>query len=498
MSTEHQQYSIDNQSEAISLYARTHGMDIVKTYSDAGKSGLAINNRPSLRQMIEDVECGSPGYSAILVYDVSRWGRFQDADESAYYEYRCRRANVAVHYCAEMFANDGSFAAVLLKTIKRTMAAEYSRDLSAKVFAGKAKLTELGFRQGGPAGYGFRRLLVDENCKPKHVLKRGEEKSIVTDRVVLIPGPPEEIKVVNEVFRLYALKKWSTTKIANSLNERGIPCVEGQRWTRYVVRYMVTNPKYIGTNVMNRLSGKLQSRRVNNPPEMWIRKDHAFPGIVDPQLYQNALREAKVRSASLSDEELLDRLRRLLKRKGNVSERLLRDSSDMPCAQVYAIRFGGLVEAYKRVGYKPYRDLSWVVRDQPLVQIRKEFITLVVETLKGHGASVRQDVRGQFLTINENLNVRLSLARCRTRTRINSWKLQMRSPYKPDVTIFARMTPGNETILDYFCVPRSKKTLAQITVSPQTPATRDLEQFNDLTFLKDLAEWGKKATKRRS
>jgi DNA invertase Pin-like site-specific DNA recombinase len=148
MSTEHQQYSIDNQSEAINSYAREHQMIVVKTYADAGKSGISAQNRPGLRRLIEDVE-RSPDYSAILVYDVSRWGRFQDADESAYYEYRCRRADIAVHYCVESFSNDGSPLATLLKAIKRTMAAEYSRDLSARVFAGQARLTELGFRQGG-------------------------------------------------------------------------------------------------------------------------------------------------------------------------------------------------------------------------------------------------------------------------------------------------------------------------------------------------------------
>jgi DNA invertase Pin-like site-specific DNA recombinase len=246
MSTEHQQYSIDNQSAAISVYARTHGMEIVKTYSDAGKSDLKIENRPGLSQMIEDVERGSPGYSVILVYDVSRWGRFQDADESAYYEYRCRRANIAVHYCVETFANDGSFSATLLKTIKRTMAAEFSRELSTKVFAGQSRLTEFGFRQGGTAGYGLRRLLIDENGNRKFVLESGQEKSISTDRVILIPGPREEISVVNEVFRRYALEHCSTSDIATSLNERGIPCEGGRPWTRHIVRRMVTNPKYLG------------------------------------------------------------------------------------------------------------------------------------------------------------------------------------------------------------------------------------------------------------
>jgi len=92
MSTEHQQYSTENQREIIRKYAEQRGMVIVRTYTDAGKSGLRIDGRDALKQLIHDVESGSADFAAILVYDVSRWGRFQDADESAYYEYICRRA----------------------------------------------------------------------------------------------------------------------------------------------------------------------------------------------------------------------------------------------------------------------------------------------------------------------------------------------------------------------------------------------------------------------
>ena len=103
MSTDHQQYSIENQLEVIRKYAETNGMLIVKTYAEGGRSGLNIAGRPALRQLIHDVESGSANFDVILVYDVSRWGRFQNADESAYYEYLCQRANIAVHYCAELF-----------------------------------------------------------------------------------------------------------------------------------------------------------------------------------------------------------------------------------------------------------------------------------------------------------------------------------------------------------------------------------------------------------
>jgi DNA invertase Pin-like site-specific DNA recombinase len=43
MSTEHQKYSTENQSVIIAEYAEKHGMKIVRTYADDGKSGLRID-----------------------------------------------------------------------------------------------------------------------------------------------------------------------------------------------------------------------------------------------------------------------------------------------------------------------------------------------------------------------------------------------------------------------------------------------------------------------
>ncbi len=85
MSTEHQQYSTLNQADKIREYADKRGIEIVRTYADDGKSGLSIGGRASLQRLIADVESGNTDFKLILVYDVSRWGRFQDADESAYY-----------------------------------------------------------------------------------------------------------------------------------------------------------------------------------------------------------------------------------------------------------------------------------------------------------------------------------------------------------------------------------------------------------------------------
>jgi DNA invertase Pin-like site-specific DNA recombinase len=203
MSTEHQKYSTENQAEALQQYAARRGIEIVRTYADQGKSGLRLDGRDALKQLISDVESKRADFTTILVYDISRWGRFQDADESAYYEYLCKRADISVQYCAEQFENDGSIASTIVKGMKRAMAGEYSRELSVKVFTGQCRLIELGYRQGGPAGYGLRRSLIDQAGTAKGELTRGEHKSIQTDRVVLVPGPSEEIDTVRWMYQSF-------------------------------------------------------------------------------------------------------------------------------------------------------------------------------------------------------------------------------------------------------------------------------------------------------
>lgn len=50
---------------------------VTHTYRDSGKSGLVLKKRQGLCKLLNDVIQGNSPYKAILVYDVSRWGRFQ-------------------------------------------------------------------------------------------------------------------------------------------------------------------------------------------------------------------------------------------------------------------------------------------------------------------------------------------------------------------------------------------------------------------------------------
>src|SRR5690349_2650237 len=81
MSTDHHEDSIDNQIRAIAGYAQRHNVKIVRTYSDAGRSGLSTSGRNGILDLLKDIKSGLANYRVVLVYDVSRWGRFQDTDE---------------------------------------------------------------------------------------------------------------------------------------------------------------------------------------------------------------------------------------------------------------------------------------------------------------------------------------------------------------------------------------------------------------------------------
>jgi len=259
MSTEHQQYSPENQIEVIRQYAAAHNMKIVKDYSDHGRRGLNIAGRQGLTQLMADVEAKRTNFDSLLVYDVSRWGRSQEVDESAYYEYVLKRSGIRVHYCAEQFENDGSLSSSVVKTLKRSMAAEYSRELSVKVFSGQCRLIEMGFRQGGPAGFGLRRQLIDRDHSPKGLLGRGERKSLQTDRVILVPGPQNEIQVVQNIHARFVMDKQTEREIAEQLNGAEILGERGRPWTRATVHQVLTNPKYIGANIYNRRSSRLRN-----------------------------------------------------------------------------------------------------------------------------------------------------------------------------------------------------------------------------------------------
>lgn len=488
MSTEHQQYSTENQRDVIRDYAFTHGYEIVKTYADDGKSGLRIEGRHALQQLMEDVRTGKADFNAILVYDISRWGRFQDSDEGAFYEHTCKRAGIRVVYCAEQFENDGSPISTIIKGVKRAMAGEYSRELSAKVFKGQCRLIQLGYRQGGPAGFGLRRMLIDQNGKSKAVLKRGEQKSLQTDRVILVPGPPDEVAVVHRIYQHFTKEGKREIEIAEILRRDGLVSETGRPWTRSMVHQILTNEKYIGNNVYNRISFKLKKKRIRNTPDMWIRADGVFEGVVDPAMFYMARGIIQERHRVYSDADLIDHLRMLLTRADHLTSTLIDETEGMPSSSIYRSRFGSLLEAYKLAGYDYGRDYGFLEVNR---RLRALYPTLLDETtrqLEDVGARVTRHGASDHLLINDEFTASLVMTRCRHTPRGSlRWHITLDRTRMPDITIVARLDGENEEPVDFYLLPMIDSPIGRLRLKDRNGLNLDGYRFDSLHYFAEMA-----------
>ena len=251
-------------------------------------------------------------------------------------------ADGPILYCAEPFANQNSTAELILKAMKRAMAGEYSRELSAKVKTGQLRLVRLGYKMGGFPPYGMRRMLLDTHGTPKQLLADFERKSLTTERVILVPGPAEEIAVVQRIFREYADEQRSLTNIARNLNNEGIAFVQGGKWTTNTVAHALDRTQYMGTHVWGRTTAYLSSRPKKVSPEQWGVCPSAFQPVISGELFERAQKRLTNITYRVPNEKLLERLRSILKEHGKLTSRIIQRSRLCPGVDTYVRRFGGL------------------------------------------------------------------------------------------------------------------------------------------------------------
>lgn len=457
MSTEHQQYSIANQSAAIALYAEANGMKIVRSFVDAGRSGVTITRRQSLQELIETIEKGEADFSVILVYDVSRWGRFPDTDEAGHYEFVCKRAGIQVRYCAEQFANDNSPTSNVLKVLKRMMAGEFSRELSVKVSAGHRLLASLGFRQGGNAPYGMRRQLVDGNGRKKGLLKPRQHKLIHTDHVILTLGPRHEVENIRHAFDLLTDRRLGCTEIAAAMNAAGLTRPFGKLWTRSAIKYLLSNPIYAGSYVYGRTDRKSSTvhKGQSKPQELWTIRKNAVPAIVSEEHFSRAQEILAELEEPWTPDTLLDTLRHLWREKGRLSWNLVWNTPGMPSNRTFYLYFGGLTKAYELIGYVPEQEYLFVPLER-IRQLRSALLREISERITAVGGTVRPFPHSwKGMLINDQVNVGLILSRPRTRkTGETLWPLSLHRKTIHDITIVGRLDTSFTRVLDYYVFPR--------------------------------------------
>jgi len=485
MSTDYQRYSIENQAAVIATYAKMHQLSIVRTYSDKGESGLKIKNRAGLIQLLDDVQSGRADFNHILVYDVSRWGRFQDTDESAHYEFICKKAGVKVAYCAEQFDNDGTMMSNILKNLKRVMAAEYSRELSAKVHAGASRYARMGFVLGGQTSYGLRRQLVDEKLRPKAMLRNGDRKYLVTDHVKLVPGTTDETAVVRWVFEQFLQQK-SETAIARELNQTAVPTNTGRPWNRGLIGRLLRNENYIGNLIYNRHSAKLREKRKCNPPELWIRSEGSVEAIIEQKLFLRARKVIEERRVNLSEEEMLTRLRKTLMKRSKLSPAIINDTVGLPCTATYMNRFGSLRNVYRLIGYIPKRDYEYLESRARWADLNAALASQVAAGIKkaDGGSTIQGATDG--LVVNETTSIFFRVARWCAGKRENHschWSIHHRNRRPAGWIVAIRLTERNADVLDYLLLPTPTTIGPLIRFSETARGSYGIDRFENFDAL---------------
>jgi hypothetical protein len=332
-------------------------------------------------------------------------------------------------------------------------------------------------------------VLLDQSGTLKAELKRGEHKSLQTDRVVLRPGPNEEIEIVQRIYRGFLEESLNEGEIARQLNADGLRTDLGRLWTSGTVHQILTNEKYIGNNVYNRKSFKLKQHRVANPPEAWVRKPGAFTPVVPVEWFYTAQGIIQARSRRQSDTELLDRLKQLYQERGFLSGILIDETEGMASSSVYASRFGGLVRAYALIGFSPDRDYAFLEVNKLLRRMHPELVQQVESEILALGATIERDSATDLLRINDEFSASLILARCNINDAGRQrWKLRLDTSLRPDVTIAVRLNQDNAAPLDYYLLPWIDLGPSRLTLGEVNASLLDGYRFDNLSMLYNMSQ----------
>lgn len=464
-----QKNSVEIQSDQVRAWAAKNEVTIIEEFADHGKSGLTAEGRDGFNAMMEQVRTRKD-FTFILVLDVSRWGRFQDTDLSAEYSSECKRHGKRVVYTTLGVTEDGSPVYPLLVNFERWRSAQYSRELSDKVFKGCVKISQQGYRAGGSAPYGLHRLMVNEQDKPEKVLSPGERKSIQNWRVKLIRGEATHVEIIKELFQWFTVDKMSEQQIAGRLNNQGVPSPGGVQWSAGGVRRLLQNETYAGAVVYNRTSAKLKTPRKDNPEKDWVIKPEAYENVIDRDMFIKAQEVFAARFLRFDPAWIATRMRDLYQRYGIITDRVLRKDPERPSMTSIDKYFGGWRGAQQSV----WSEINDKVRAATTEELRSR-----VENIQ---------VCDDFLVLNELCSVLIQP--CVP----VEYGFDLRWSFRPDPRPMVDLTLGvvvadreSAEIAGYVLLPRLIMDPGWYTLSGGNGDLADIYGTQGLDFVKELA-----------
>ena len=159
---------------------------------------------------------------------------------------------------------------------------------------------------------------------------------------------------------------------------------------------------------------------------------------------------------------------------------------------MYSLRFGGLVRAYKLVGFTPDRDYRHIEVNRLLRQMHPGLVAQTESEIARVGGTVTREPDGNILHVNHEFTVSIALARCLVLpTGHHRWKIRFDTSLMPDITVAVRLDQDNATLLDYFLLPRLDFSQSHLSLADSNAIELDSYRFDTLDYLYGMAERGR-------
>lgn len=241
--------SIDTQISMAKQYLKEHPeMELYDCYTDLGKTGTNFK-REGFERMMQDVR--KKRIDCVIVKDLSRFGR-NYIETGNYIQKIFPFMGVRFIALADGIDTFGTNSGTdgMACSLKNLVNEMYARDISEKVKSSKRTSQEQGSYTGGIPPYGYQAEWIE-----------GKKRLLVC---------PETSGIVKDIYEMYLSGK-NMRQIARELYERGIhrPGIykktghvyqqEGEvleQWGTAAVKFILTNPVYMGCLVQGTTCGK--------------------------------------------------------------------------------------------------------------------------------------------------------------------------------------------------------------------------------------------------
>jgi DNA invertase Pin-like site-specific DNA recombinase len=465
-----QENSVAIQQEHVQKWAQENHVEIIQEFADRGKSGLTAEGRDAFNDMMENWVKQRDDFQFVLCLDVSRWGRFQDIDLSATYSAECKRHGKQVIYTTLGMPKPNDQLYQVYVQFERFRAAQYSKELSIKVFPGCIKIAQQGYWVGGPPPYALQRLLLDEARKPVQILAPGQRKSIQNQRVALARGDELQVATVQRIFRGFTQTLRSMEDIAETLNRDGIRSPGGRTWDRSKIRRILLSELYVGTLVYNKTTKKLKTPKRQNPKGDWIRTAGAFEPLVERSVFDEAQRILTQAALRYTPEFMLEQLQRVLVEHECFRPAMLRADAAAPSPTTYAKHFASLDAAYQQV----FRHALQQVKQDVESQLR----SLVQEV----------ETYDDFLVLNRRFTVLIQPSVPVPHGYTQYWYFRPDMRGVVDITLGVPVSgPRGPEILGYLALPRLLVEGHGIRLFGSSESRLDMYGHRDLDLIFQLA-----------